>query len=282
MERPVIEIAAKAGVCFGVQRALDLALATESYPDQPVHTLGELIHNPIVVKELEDRGVRLVDDVKNASAGTLIIRAHGVAPQVTAQAEDAGLTVVDATCPFVKRVHEAVDALVAEDYQIVILGEPGHPEVEGIRGHATPDAFVIAEPDELTAVNLRPRVGLVVQTTQTERKLQEVVDLLLPRVKELRVYNTICAATRERQEAAAELASCCDVMIVIGGRNSGNTRRLAEICGSLCPNTHHVQSSDELEAGWFTDAHHVGITAGASTPQDHIQQVFQAIEDMTA
>lgn len=278
MSKPVIEIAEKAGVCFGVQRALDHALAAGSSPEQPVHTLGELIHNPIVVQNLEEHGVRLASTVTEAGTGTLIIRAHGVPPQVTAEAEAAGFNVVDATCPFVKRVHDAVDELVADGYQIVILGEPGHPEVEGIKGHAAPDAFVIAEPDELASVNLRPRVGLVVQTTQTESKLKSVVDLLLPRVKELRVYNTICAATRERQEAAAELATECDTMVVIGGKNSGNTRRLAEICSSLCPNTHHVQTEDELCADWFKSAHHIGITAGASTPQDHIQRVFQAIE----
>lgn len=281
MSKPVIEIAEKAGVCFGVQRALDLALAAGSSPEQPVHTLGELIHNPLVVQDLEVHGIRLASTVTDAEAGTLIIRAHGVPPQVTAEAEAAGLNVVDATCPFVKRVHDAVDELVADGYQVVILGEPGHPEVEGIKGHAAPDAFVIAEPDELASVNLRPRVGLVVQTTQTESKLKSVVDLLLPRVKELRVYNTICAATRERQEAAAELATECDAMVVIGGKNSGNTRRLAEICSSLCPNTHHVQTEDELRAGWFESAHHIGITAGASTPQDHIQRVFQAIERLT-
>ncbi len=282
MSKPVIEIAEKAGVCFGVQRALDLAVAASDSAEQPVHTLGELIHNPIVVQELEECGVRLAKTVNEAATGTLIIRAHGVAPQVTDEAEAAGLSVVDATCPFVKRVHNAVDELVADGYQVVILGEPGHPEVEGIKGHAAPDAFVIAEPDELASINLRPRVGLVVQTTQTESKLQSAVSLLLPRVKELRVYNTICAATRERQEAAAELAAACDAMVVIGGRNSGNTRRLAEICSALCPNTHHIQSEGELETGWFTDSHHIGITAGASTPQEHIQRVFQTIEELTA
>lgn len=282
MSKPVIEIAEKAGVCFGVQRALDLAIAAGSSPNQPVHTLGELIHNPIVVQNLEDHGVRLADTVDEAATGTLVIRAHGVAPHVTEEAQEAGLTIVDATCPFVKRVHDAVDELVADGYQVLILGEPGHPEVEGIKGHAAPDAFVIADSDELASIHLRPRVGLVVQTTQTEAKLQSVVDMLLPRVKELRVYNTICAATRERQEAAAELATDCDVMVVIGGKNSGNTRRLAEICDSLCPGTHHVQSEEELEPMWFEGAHHIGITAGASTPQDHIQRVFQAIEKLSA
>lgn len=282
MSKPVIEIAEKAGVCFGVQRALDLAIAAGSSPNQPVHTLGELIHNPIVVQDLEDHGVRLADTVDEAATGTLVIRAHGVAPHVTEEAQEAGLTIVDATCPFVKRVHDAVDELVADGYQVLILGEPGHPEVEGIKGHAAPDAFVIADSDELASIHLRPRVGLVVQTTQTEAKLQSVVDMLLPRVKELRVYNTICAATRERQEAAAGLATDCDVMVVIGGKNSGNTRRLAEICGSLCPGTHHVQSEEELEPMWFEGAHHIGITAGASTPQDHIQRVFQAIEKLSA
>lgn len=282
MDKPIIEIAEKSGVCFGVERALRLAESALKDSPQPVYTLGALIHNPIVVAELEEQGICLANQIGDADSGTLVVRAHGVPPQTIIEAEQKGLTVIDATCPFVKRAHDAVDELVKGGYQVVILGEPGHPEVEGIKGHATPDAFVISSPDELTSVNLRARVGLVVQTTQTEERLQQVVSLMLPHVHELRVYNTICAATRERQEAAAELAADCDVMIVIGGKNSGNTRRLAEICSGLCLNTHHIQSSDELEPSWFENAKHIGITAGASTPQSHIQRVVQAIEQLTA
>ncbi len=282
MDKPIIEIAEKSGVCFGVERALRLAESALKDSTQPVYTLGALIHNPIVVAELEEQGICLANQIEDADCGTLVIRAHGVPPQTIIEAEQKGLTVIDATCPFVKRAHDAVDELVKGGYQVVILGEPGHPEVEGIKGHAAPDAFVISSPDELTSVNLRARVGLVVQTTQTEERLQQVVSLMLPHVHELRVYNTICAATRERQEAAAELAADCDVMIVIGGKNSGNTRRLADICSGLCLNTHHIQSSDELEPSWFENAKHIGITAGASTPQSHIQRVVQAIEQLTA
>ncbi len=282
MDKPIIEIAEKSGVCFGVERALRLAESALKDSPQPVYTLGALIHNPIVVAELEEQGICLANQIEDADCGTLVIRAHGVPPQTIIEAEQKGLTVIDATCPFVKRAHDAVDELVKGGYQVVILGEPGHPEVEGIKGHAAPDAFVISSPDELTSVNLRARVGLVVQTTQTEERLQQVVSLMLPHVHELRVYNTICAATRERQEAAAELAADCDVMIVIGGKNSGNTRRLADICSGLCLNTHHIQSSDELEPSWFENAKHIGITAGASTPQSHIQRVVQAIEQLTA
>ncbi len=282
MDKPIIEIAEKSGVCFGVERALRLAESALKDSPQPVYTLGALIHNPIVVAELEEQGICLANQIEDADCGTLVIRAHGVPPQTIIEAEQKDLTVIDATCPFVKRAHDAVDELVQGGYQVVILGEPGHPEVEGIKGHAAPDAFVISSPDELTSVNLRARVGLVVQTTQTEERLQQVVSLMLPHVHELRVYNTICAATRERQEAAAELAADCDVMIVIGGKNSGNTRRLTEICSGLCLNTHHIQSSDELEPSWFENAKHIGITAGASTPQSHIQRVVQAIEQLTA
>ncbi len=282
MDKPIIEIAEKSGVCFGVERALRLAESALKDSPQPVYTLGALIHNPIVVAELEEQGICLANQIEDTDCGTLVIRAHGVPPQTIIEAEQKGLTVIDATCPFVKRAHDAVDELVKGGYQVVILGEPGHPEVEGIKGHAAPDAFVISSPDELTSVNLRARVGLVVQTTQTEERLQQVVSLMLPHVHELRVYNTICAATRERQEAAAELAADCDVMIVIGGKNSGNTRRLADICSGLCLNTHHIQSSDELEPSWFENAKHIGITAGASTPQSHIQRVVQAIEQLTA
>ena len=281
MAAPTITVAEHAGVCFGVQRALDLAYGAVDAPVQPVRTLGQLIHNPLVAEELLERGIGMAETVADADAGTLVIRAHGVAPAVIEEAETAGLSIIDATCPFVKRVHDAADKLVADSYQVIILGESGHPEVEGIRGHASEGALVIGSAEELSRVKLGRRVGLVVQTTQTQERLREVVDYLLPRVSEIKVYNTICAATRERQEAASELAAQCDAMIVIGGRNSGNTRRLAEICTAACANTHHIVSADELDAVWFAGCEHIGVTAGASTPAHHIEHVVAAIKKFT-
>lgn len=279
---PHIEVAAHAGVCYGVERALDLAnRAANEAEGQPVHTLGPLIHNPLVVRELEDRGVAMADALEDAASGTLVIRAHGVVPRVVDDARRRGLTVLDATCPYVKKVHHAAERLTREGYQVIVVGEPGHPEVEGIMGHAGEGARVISSPGDLDGVELARKVGVVVQTTQTAAALAAVVDALLPRVGELRVVNTICEATQERQDSAAQLASRADVMVVVGGRNSGNTRRLAQICAERCARTHHIEDAGEIEAPWFDGAGLIGVTAGASTPSAHIDRAVAAIRAAT-
>lgn len=279
---PTIEIAAHAGTCYGVQRALDMALAAAPRAGESaqVHTLGPLIHNPIVVRELAEAGVGLAETLDDAATGTVIIRAHGVVPQVIDAARERDLTVVDATCPYVKKVHVAAERLVREGYRVIVVGEPGHPEVEGILGHAGDDAQVVSRAADADELPLKGKVGLVVQTTQTAQNLSEVVAAITPRVQELRVINTICAATSERQQAAASLASRCDCMVVVGGKNSGNTRRLAQICADACDRTHHIEEASELEAAWFVNARHIGITAGASTPQEHIERAVARIKEL--
>lgn len=277
-----IEVAAHAGTCYGVQRALDMALAAgKDAQGARVHTLGPLIHNPIVVSELEDEGVHLADSLDEAASGTVIIRAHGVVPKVIDEARDRGFDVIDATCPYVKKVHLAAEKLVREGYQLLVVGEPGHPEVEGILGHAGTDAQVVSSIDDLDGFELAHKVGIVVQTTQTARNLSEITAALAPRVRELRVVNTICAATSERQRAAAELAARCDVMFVVGGKNSGNTRRLAQICSEACDRTHHIEEASEIDSAWLDGAEHIGVTAGASTPQTHIERAIARIKELT-
>lgn len=277
-----IRVAEHAGACYGVNRALDLARGCALEHAEPVHTLGPLIHNPIVVEELAEQGVGLAQSLDDIDRGSVIIRSHGVVPQVIEDAQARGLSVVDATCPYVKKVHKAASNLVHEGYDLIIVGESGHPEVEGIVGHAEGKAHVVASPQDLDGLTLGKRVGVVVQTTQTAANLSAVVAALAPLVSELRVVNTICAATSERQRAAASLASEADIMIVVGGKNSGNTRRLAQICYAACPKTHHIEDAAELDRSWFDGARLIGITAGASTPQAHIERVVSAIERMTA
>lgn len=276
-----IEIAAHAGVCYGVERALSMAADAATSAPAPVHTLGPLIHNPLVVKELEAQGVGLAETLDDASSGSIIIRAHGVVPAVIEQARARDLTVLDATCPYVKRVHAAAEKLVREGYQLIVVGESGHPEVEGIMGHADGAARVVSCADDLAGLEISSRVGVVVQTTQTQATLAGVVSALLTRASEVRVINTICSATQERQQAASELASRADVMIVVGGKNSGNTRRLAQICAERCERTHHVEDACEIDPAWFTDARLIGITAGASTPSSHIERAVNTIMETT-
>lgn len=269
-----IEVARYAGVCYGVERALGMAEKAADEARKPVNTLGPLIHNPLVVNDLESIGVGTVSSVSEVEEGTLIIRAHGVVPSVVEDARARGLDVLDATCPYVKKVHNAAERLVREGYQLIVVGESGHPEVEGIMGHAGDDAHVVSVPGDLDAIDLSRKVGVVVQTTQTPGALADVVAELSKRTMDLRVINTICSATQERQDSAAELARRVDAMIVVGGKNSGNTRRLAEICTAACPKTHHIEDVSEIEAAWFDGASHIGVTAGASTPASHIERAL--------
>lgn len=269
-----IEVARYAGVCYGVERALGMAEKAADEARKPVNTLGPLIHNPLVVNDLERIGVGTASNVSEVEEGTLIIRAHGVVPSVVEDARARGLDVLDATCPYVKKVHNAAKRLVREGYQLIVVGESGHPEVEGIMGHAGDDAHVVSVPGDLDAIDLSRKVGVVVQTTQTPGALADVVAELSKRTMDLRVINTICSATQERQDSAAELARRVDAMIVVGGKNSGNTRRLAEICTAACPKTHHIEDASEIEAAWFDGASHIGVTAGASTPASHIERAL--------
>lgn len=272
-----VRVARHAGVCYGVERAIQLAMEAAS-ADARVQTLGPLIHNPQAVAVLKKNGVEVAMNLDEVDDGTLVIRSHGVEPAIIDAARCKGLNVVDATCPFVSKAHDAARLLHAEGYMVLIVGEADHPEVEGICAHAGGDAVVVQAPAELPARFSRRKVGIVVQTTQPPARLEAVVAAILPRVAELRVYNTICSATTQRQVSAEELAGEVDVMVVVGGHNSGNTTRLAEISSAVNPRTYHVETAEELDPAWFEGADLVGVTAGASTPDQQMQGVISAIE----
>ena len=274
-----VEVAQHAGICYGVERALKLAAgAAES--GSTVHTLGPLIHNPQAVSALKQRGVEVASTLKEVPSGTLVIRSHGVDPAIIDLARSRGLDVVDATCPHVSKAHEAAQELRRGGYVVVIVGEADHPEVEGIMAHAGGEAIVVSSAAELPHRLGSRRIGIVVQTTQSLRRLDEVVEAILPLASEVRVFNTICSATSKRQQAAEELAAQVDVMVVVGGHNSGNTTRLVEICSTVNARVFHVETPDELDATWFDGAESVGVTAGASTPDEQMQAVIRAIEAM--
>ena len=212
----------------------------------------------------------------------MVIRSHGVTPEVKRAVERRGLPMVDATCPHVARAQKAAAALAREGMQVIVVGEAGHPEVEGLYAcacEASADpalVSVVAVPDDLPE-RIEAPVGVVVQTTQTRAALDAVLDALRERGVEPTVKDTICFATRQRQEAAAALADEADAFVVIGGRNSSNTTRLADICRARCERTHHVESADELDPAWFEGCRTVGVTAGASTPEDQIAAVEAAL-----
>ena len=271
--------ARNAGACYGVQRALDMALAAVE-GGGAASTLGPLIHNPQVVADLAARGVRAVEHVEDVRAGSIVIRSHGVTPAVRRAAEARGLPVVDATCPHVARAQKAAAQLGKRLGRVVVVGEAGHPEVEGLVAcarEAGAEVFVAARPADLPAC-LREPVGVVVQTTQTRAALDAVEAALRARGVNPEVKNTICSATSQRQEAAAELAGEVDAIVVVGGRNSSNTTRLADICAASCPRTYHIESPDEVDPAWFAGCESVGVTAGASTPEAHIAAVVARLE----
>lgn len=275
-----IIVAEDAGFCFGVKRALERVARAAEDRSRPVYTLGALIHNPQEIARLQQRGVRQVDSVDQISGGALVLSAHGVDPQVEADARARGLEVIDATCPFVKRAHSHILALSQEGYHVFILGDRGHREVEGLAARGGGAADIVTSAEEAEQATLRERCGLVVQTTQRPEALSEVVAALAQRCRELRVFNTICEATVKRQESARKLAERVDVVVVVGGRNSANTGRLREICAATRTPTHHVETAEELSPEWLRGAQRVGITAGASTPPWIVEEVVARLRSL--
>ena len=269
-----------AGFCFGVDRAMEIAFNAGETQEDEVYTLGPLIHNPQAVSKLNNVGVGVADDIKDVAEGTIIIRSHGVAPEVITQAEEKDLEVINATCPFVKKAQEKAKKLKEEGYQVLISGDKNHPEVAGILGFTNEQAIVIEDESDFAKIPKTDKIGVIVQTTQSISRLQNLVNHLLPKVKDLKVHNTICTTTSQRQEEAAKLSQKVDLMIVLGGYNSANTNRLAEICREKGVSTHHIETAEELQADWFTNINKVGITAGASTPNWIIKEAVKRMEEI--
>jgi len=263
-----------------VRRAVDLARRAASERTGPVYTLGPLIHNPQVVAELAALNIRPVQDVAEVERGTLIIRSHGVGPEVLARAREKGLDVIDATCPIVRQVQQLVHKLAREGLPVVVVGDREHPEVRGIVGWAEGRAVVVGEPAEVRELDLGPRVGVVAQTTKNAAELQAVAEALERKGLEVRTFNTICRAAQRRQQAALELAREVDLMIVVGGLTSANTRELAALCRATGVPTYHVEEPAHLHPSWFRGVRKAGLTAGASTPDRVIEEVKRKMEDI--
>jgi 4-hydroxy-3-methylbut-2-enyl diphosphate reductase len=280
MSRAAVRISDSAGFCFGVERALETTLQAAEEAPEPVNTLGPLIHNPSVIAALKTKGVGVLSDPSEATSGTVILRSHGVPREVRQRLFESQLSVIDATCPFVTSAQEKAASLHEDGYRVVILGEREHPEVLALRSYAGEDSLVVESPADLPVDLHSRRMGVVVQTTQSHERLAELVAHLAPRVRELLVHNTICSATEQRQAAAITMASQVDVVVVVGGRNSANTRRLAELCSAQQPRTYHVESAAEIDPAWLRGARVVGVTAGASTPPEQIEEVVRTIEEI--
>ncbi|HYA87011.1 MAG TPA: 4-hydroxy-3-methylbut-2-enyl diphosphate reductase [Nitrospirota bacterium] len=272
-----IFLADKAGFCFGVKRAINTAF--EAVGKTQVYCLGPLIHNPQEVDRLRRAGVQTVEDFTSLSPGdTLIIRSHGVPPRVLSQAREMGLTIIDLTCPFVGKAQRYAEELHKEGYQVVVVGEKKHPEVQSILGFAGESAVIVESANDVKGLKLQGRIGVVAQTTQSYGNFSEIVLTLLRISKELKVFNTICSSTKERQEAARVLARQVDLMLVVGGRNSANTSRLADLCRKEGKPTYHIEIADEINAAWLNGIHKVGVTAGASTPDWIVEGVIDKLK----
>lgn len=273
-----IRIAENCGFCYGVKRAVNMAQDTSDQLERS-YTLGPIIHNPQVVSNLEEHGVYAVDSLDEIPGGTVIIRSHGVGPAVYEEATDKGLKVVDATCPHVKKAQQDAKSVIDSGMSLVILGEKKHPEVISINLWAQNKGIVIETEEKAKILPFVENRGVVVQTTFSQFKFQSIIDILEEKTQNLKVFKTICTATQERQNSAVELAKTVDLMIVVGGKNSGNTNRLAEVCRDVGCTTYHIETAAELQLDWFNHVQTVGVTAGASTPDWIIKEVIDTMNE---
>ena len=272
-----VTTAKSAGFCFGVKRAVDMVYG-EAKKGERVYTLGPIIHNQQVVEDLEKKGVKVIDsvnDINNGYDATVIIRSHGVPEKVIKALREKNVNIVDATCPFVLKIHKIVKEASQSGKTIVIIGSDNHPEVEGIKGWCVNEPVVLESVEEAEnyTVDGAKKLCVVSQTTFNYKKFKDIVDILSKKSYDIDVMNTICNATEERQTEAGTIARQSDAMLVIGGKHSSNTQTLYEICRKECENTYFIQTLDDLDLKQLQSFRSVGITAGASTPNNIIKEV---------
>jgi 4-hydroxy-3-methylbut-2-enyl diphosphate reductase len=274
----VIRKAKTQGFCFGV--AITLKKAEETVAARGsgnVTTLGHIVHNPQMVQSLEDKGLVNAQSVDDVDSGTLFVRAHGLPVEVFEKASAKGLTIVDATCPMVTKIHVQAEKLRADGYKIVVVGDPNHPEVKGTLSHV-PGAWCIQSPDDIDALPRASRVGVVVQSTWSGHGFTDIVRKLSSKYYEVRAVNTICTDTHNRQSEAEELAQSVEVMVVVGGKTSANTKHLADLAATKGARSYHIEDPGELEPQWFEGVQVAGLMSGASTPGWLVDQVEARME----
>ncbi len=271
-----IEVAKSYGFCFGVKRAIKIA---EDNPGS--FTLGPLIHNNMEIERLKkDFNVTLATTLDDVSpGGSIVIRTHGVPKNDLKRLKEKGSKIIDATCPFVNKPQQIVEQMSKEGYDIVIFGDVSHPEIKGVMSYASSSVYAILDVNDIARLPLKERIALVAQTTRKIEEYTKIINYLVPRYKEVRVFNTICNATFENQDAARELAQKADIMIVIGGKQSSNTKQLFSICKSFCKDSYHIESKEELVKEWFENKSLCGITAGASAPEWIIEEIIGKIRE---
>ena len=275
-----IKISGSTGFCFGVKQAVSLSENALSKKNGRIYSIGPIIHNSQVVERLKSNGLTPIENADNIKEGTIIVSSHGAGAKLKDTIkESAGLKIIDATCPFVKKIQERTKALYNKGYKVVIVGKAEHPEVKALKGFTAGEAIVIKNREEAVNAEIKElRVGVVSQSTYSQEAFMEIVSILLEKpFSELRVFNTICKDTLKRQDSAKGLANSVDAMVVVGGKNSANTRRLVEVCKSNGRETYHIEDSTELDNSWFRGKESVGIASGASTPDWVVQEVINTI-----
>ena len=263
------------GFCFGVKRAVNMVMKELEEAKGPLYTIGPIIHNPQMVKMLEEKGVIPVDDVTHVKEGVVVFRTHGIRKEEEEYIGKQGLKTLDAACPFVKRVRRYALELEKEGYTVVIVGDQNHPEVKSVLSYLHNDGIVLQRPAPVHA----KKIGVVSQTTLDADTLTDVVKGLIPGAEEVRVYNTICESTRVRQDEAVSLAAGVDIMLIVGGRNSSNTTKLYTKVKKTQPNAYHIETEMDLKPEWFAGKKKVGITGGASTPDLIIDSVERRVKN---
>lgn len=278
MQKLKIELAKNYGFCFGVKRAIKLAQNATN-----ASTIGELIHNNEEIKRLKDNyNVKTLNDISEITdEKKLIIRTHGITKSDLATIKNQAAEIIDATCPFVTKPQQIVEKMSSEGYAIVIFGDENHPEVKGVKSYATTKVFVILDESELYDKKLPNKVAVVSQTTKKIEKFNKIISYLVSNVKEVRVFNTICNATLENQEAVKDIAQKADIMVIIGGKNSSNTKQLFLISQKFCKDSYHIENESELQKEWFANKEFCGISAGASTPDWIINKVIEKIKNLS-
>lgn len=276
-------MAKHAGACYGVEMAFDAVIDTSKAAEagEKIHTLGQIIHNKQAVEWLQrDFGVSAISILDEVDAGTVIIRSHGASPKIFEEAKEKGLNIVDATCPFVLRSQEHARDLVAEGYFLVVLGEKKHPEVIGIVAQVPGKAVAIETLEDLNHTHLPNKVGVVLQSTQKIEKFNDIILALYSRCHEVKIRKTICNVVARHQKSATELAKEVDMMIVVGGKNSANTKELAMISKEVGAKTFHIETADEIQKEWFEGCENVGVTAGTSTPSFIIESILKRLNEI--
>lgn len=274
-----IIVAKNSGLCYGVKRALNLAKETRHERNGKVLTLGDLIHNPRVIVDLKKQGIHSIENLNELKKGTIIIRSHGISPEVYESLEEKKMEIVDATCPIVKRIQKLVEILAENKEEIIIVGNKDHPEIKGLIGFSQERGIIVENETQVKHLPHKKKRAVLAQSTQDLYIFGKIVAALIEKTEELRVYNTICHSTQTRQKSTSELASQVDTLFIVGGKNSSNTQKLYQISRRILPKTYFVENAEQITPEMLKRAKKIGISGGASTPHEAIQEAVEKIKN---